>query len=111
MARARRKQSESARLVLHDMALIVLSVLVAVLLVRTDVIGGLLHSTRELLKVPWLRGLLFLLGGLIIASPLPDELGISLFGFSKAKTSWFVPLSFTFNFIGIVLIGLVAQAV
>lgn len=48
-------------------------------------------------------------GGLIIASPLPDELGISLLGFSKIKTSWFIPLSFFFNFIGIVLIGIVAR--
>ncbi|MFZ2167845.1 MAG: hypothetical protein WAV50_03165 [Minisyncoccia bacterium] len=57
------------------------------------------------------RWLSFFVGGLIIASPLPDELGISLFGFSKIKLSWFIPLSFLFNFVGILLIGLVARAV
>ena len=49
------------------------------------------------------------MGGLIIASPFPDELGIGLLGFSKMRTRWFVLLSFTFNFIGIFLIGLVAK--
>ena len=53
----------------------------------------------------------FFVGGLIIASPLPDELGIGLFGFSKMKMLWFIPLSFVFNFIGIVLIGLVARTI
>lgn len=56
------------------------------------------------------RWLSFFVGGLIIASPLPDELGIGLFGFSKMKTIWFIPLSFVFNFLGIVFIGLVARA-
>ena len=63
-----------------------------------------------LLKLKLFRRVSFFVGGLIIASPLPDELGISLFGFSKIKMSWFIPLSFIFNFIGIVLIGVVAQA-
>jgi|SRR5688572_21687615 len=52
----------------------------------------------------------FFIGGLIIASPFPDELGISLMGFSKMKTAWFIPLSYAFNFIGIILIGLAAKA-
>lgn len=63
-----------------------------------------------LFRLKLFRRLSFFVGGLIIASPLPDELGISLFGFSKMKMSWFIPLSFFFNFIGIVLIGLVARA-
>lgn len=66
---------------------------------------------RALLKLRLFRWVSLFVGGLIIASPLPDELGISLFGFSKLKTSWFVPLSFTFNFLGIVLIGMVARAI
>ncbi len=64
-----------------------------------------------LLKLKLFRWLSFFVGGLIIASPLPDELGVSLFGFSKMKMVWFIPLSFFFNFIGIVLIGLVARAI
>ncbi len=65
---------------------------------------------KVLLKLKFFRWLTFLVGGLIIASPLPDELGISLLGFSKMRTSRFIPLSFTFNLIGILLVGLVARA-
>lgn len=50
------------------------------------------------------------IGGMIIASPFPDELGISLMGFSKLRTLWFLPLSYAFNFVGILLIGLAAKA-
>lgn len=66
---------------------------------------------KTLFRLKLFRCASFFVGGLIIASPLPDELGISLLGFSKIKTSWFVPLSFVFNFIGIVLIGLVARTI
>ena len=66
---------------------------------------------RALFKMKFFRWFTFFLGGIIIASPLPDELGIGLLGFSKMKVSWFVPVSFVFNFIGICLIGLVARAV
>lgn len=64
---------------------------------------------KVLLKLKYFRWLTFLMGGLIIASPFPDELGIGLLGFSKMRTRWFIILSFTFNFIGILLIGLVAK--
>ena len=71
---------------------------------------GMGKRTRVLLRLKWFRWFTFLAGGLIIASPLPDELGISLLGFSKMKTFLFIPLSFTFNFAGILLIGLAAKA-
>ena len=65
---------------------------------------------KLLLKLKLFRWLTFFAGGLIIASPFPDELGISLLGFSKMRTSWFIPLSFALNCIGILLIGWVAKA-
>lgn len=64
---------------------------------------------KAILKMRFFRWFTFLIGGLIIASPLPDELGIGLLGFSKMKAWRFVPFSFTFNFIGILLIGLIAK--
>ena len=64
---------------------------------------------KVLLKLKYFRWLTFLMGGLIIASPFPDELGIGLLGFSKMRIWWFILLSFTFNSIGILLIGLVAK--
>lgn len=63
-----------------------------------------------LFRLKLFRWLSFFVGGLIIASPLPDELGIGLLGFSRTKLAWFIPLSFAFNFIGIFLIGLVARS-
>jgi hypothetical protein len=65
---------------------------------------------KHLIKLRFFRQFTFLLGGIIIASPLPDELGLTLLGFSKIKTSWFLPLSFVFNFIGIYFVGLAARA-
>lgn len=51
-----------------------------------------------------------ILGALIIASPLPDEIGLALLGFSKVRPAIVIPLVFLFNSIGILAIGLVAQA-
>lgn len=44
------------------------------------------------------------IGAIIIASPLPDELGISLMGISKMKPIIFAVISFLLNSIGIFLI-------
>ena len=65
---------------------------------------------KVLFKLKLFRWLTFLVGGLIIATPFPNELGISLLGLSKIKTRLFIPLSFILNFIGISLVGLVAKA-
>jgi hypothetical protein len=65
---------------------------------------------KHILKLKYFRWGTFLLGGLIIASPFPDELGISLMGLSKMKTKSFILISVFFNFIGILLIGLVAKS-
>lgn len=70
---------------------------------------GTRKRIKVLFKLKSFRWLTFFAGGLIIASPLPDELGISLLGFSKMKTSGFIPLSFAFNFIGILLISWIAK--
>ncbi|MDO8617415.1 MAG: hypothetical protein Q7N87_00765 [Candidatus Uhrbacteria bacterium] len=64
---------------------------------------------RSVIRLKSFRWLTFFLGALIIASPLPDELGLTMMGFSKTKTSLFIPVSFIFNFLGILVIGLVAK--
>ena len=56
------------------------------------------------------RRLLPFIGGLIIASPLPDELGLTLLGIVRMHTSRFLFLSFVFNSAGILLIGLAARS-
>lgn len=65
---------------------------------------------RMLFKLRIFRWLTFMLGGMILASPFPDELAVSIFGFLHIETKWFIPISFVFNFIGILIIGLVANA-
>ena len=52
-----------------------------------------------------------ILGALIIASPLPDEFGVSLLGLSRTRTSMFLLVSFVMNFLGILLVAAVASAV
>lgn len=64
----------------------------------------------KLLKFRFFRYLTFFAGGLIIASPLPDELGVGLLGLSRMREIYFVPLSFVFNFLGIFTIGLIAAS-
>ena len=71
------------------------------------------HSYRRLhhiFKFRIFRFLTIFLGALIIASPLPDELGLAMMGISKMKLSVFVPVSFIMNFLGILLIGLIANS-
>ena len=70
---------------------------------------GVLKRTRAIFRLRFFRWFTFLLGGLIIASPLPDELGIALLGFSNLKTSWFFWLSLFFNFLGILGICIAAR--
>jgi len=57
------------------------------------------------------RWFTLLAGGLILASPLPDELAVALLGFSHVSTRYFAYLSFAFNFLGIIGIGLAARTI
>ncbi len=56
------------------------------------------------------RRVLPIVGALIIASPLPDELGLALMGFSKMSNRYFFVISYIMNVAGILLIGLVAHS-
>lgn len=51
-----------------------------------------------------------LVGGLVIASPLPDEVGLALMGMSKVRSYYVIPLSFVMNVIGIWAIISIAHA-
>lgn len=59
----------------------------------------------------FLRWLSPLIGALIIASPLPDELGITMLGLSKLKLRTLLPITFVLNAVGIFLIGLAARSI
>lgn len=49
-----------------------------------------------------------IVGALIIASPLPDEMGITMMGMSKINKRTLVAISFIMNFIGILAVAYVA---
>lgn len=61
-------------------------------------------------KSPYFVWFAPVLGGLIIASPLPDEVGISLMGLSKINTWHFILLTYVLNVSGIFLVVFLSQA-
>lgn len=65
---------------------------------------------KSLFKAKLFRWFTFLIGGIIISSPLPDELGLAMMGLSKTGLASFIPVSATFNLIGVFLISLAARA-
>ncbi|HEY6020810.1 MAG TPA: hypothetical protein VIY48_13210 [Candidatus Paceibacterota bacterium] len=95
-----------------------LSDLVLFLFVRTRIAadakvmatGPRLKLVVRALKHSRLRFVLPVIGALIIASPLPDELGMLLMGVSSVKSRTFLVVSFCMNALGILLIGLAARA-
>lgn len=62
------------------------------------------HHFIQVLHSKYFSWTLPVIGTLIIASPLPDELGVTLLGISKMKTFKFVLISFILNAIGIFLV-------
>lgn len=67
-----------------------------------DRLGGS-HLTK-LLSTKYFSWTFPVFGAIVIASPLPDELGVSLMGIAKMKTYQFIILSFILNAVGIFLI-------
>ncbi|MBI2444000.1 MAG: hypothetical protein HYV42_02030 [Candidatus Magasanikbacteria bacterium] len=68
-----------------------------------------LRLHRRLTDLKYFHLLVPLFGAVIIASPLPDELGLLLLGLSRIKTGTVAALTFSLNFLGILVIGLIAQ--
>ncbi|MBI5044550.1 MAG: hypothetical protein HZC02_01360 [Candidatus Levybacteria bacterium] len=62
------------------------------------------HHFRRVLHTKYFSWTLPVIGAVIIASPLPDEVGVSLMGISKMKTYQFLIVSFILNAIGIFLV-------
>jgi hypothetical protein len=69
-----------------------------------------LSKLQRLFKLRIFRFLIPFLGALVIASPLPDEIGLAMMGLSRMHVKVLVPVSFAMNFLGIVLVALAAQA-
>lgn len=56
------------------------------------------------LHLGFMRWLSPIIGAAIIASPLPDEFGITLLGMSKIKLGIFIPIALVMNALGIYLL-------
>ncbi|MEK7660290.1 MAG: hypothetical protein AAB343_03750 [Patescibacteria group bacterium] len=50
------------------------------------------------------------MGAIIIASPFPDEVGISLMGISQLKNWQFLVISFLLNSLGILFVVTIAKS-
>ncbi len=59
---------------------------------------------KLLFKSPYFAWVLPLVGAFIIASPLPDEAGVTMLGLSKIKKWQFFLLAFALNSVGIFLV-------
>ena len=74
-----------------------------------DEIGALIDKTKiKKLKKSKLKWLIPGIAGLIIASPLSDEIAIAFLGATKIKDNLFMLLVFTLNFIGILIMTTIA---
>ncbi len=67
--------------------------------------------TKVLFKSPYFAWLLPLAGAFIIASPLPDEAGVSMLGLSKIKKWQFFLVALVLNSIGIFIVVTAARAI
>jgi hypothetical protein len=66
---------------------------------------------RQVFRRKLFRYFVPFIGGLIIASPLPDELGVSVLSLSKLEEKYFFAISFFCNSAGILAIALIARGI
>lgn len=64
--------------------------------------GG--DKLRHLIHTKYFSWTLPVIGALLIASPLPDEIGVGLMGISRMKTYQFILLSFVLDVAGVFLV-------
>ncbi|MDQ3007985.1 MAG: hypothetical protein M3Q81_00115 [bacterium] len=64
--------------------------------------GG--RHLQALLRTKYFSWAMPLIGAMLIASPLPDEIGVSLMGISKMSIYKFVLITFVLNSIGIFMV-------
>lgn len=72
--------------------------------------GPWVRKLKALFKTPFLSWAVPFAGALVIASPLPDEVGLAMLGLSKADLRFLVPVSYAMNYLGILLVAWAAQS-
>jgi len=65
---------------------------------------------RKVFRTKLLQHVLPLLGAFVLASPLPDEIGLAMLGFSKVDKDRFLLISLAMNSFGIFVIGVIARS-
>jgi hypothetical protein len=77
-----------------------------------DILDFIRHSplkkTMHFFKMRIFRWVWPTMGAAIIVSPLPDELGLAMMGISRMPTYVLLPMTFVFNYLGILLISSIA---
>jgi len=73
--------------------------------IKPSVMKKIMHSFH----LGFMKWVSPLLGALIIASPLPDELALTLLGLSKTRVAVLIPISFIMNFLGILALLVFAE--
>lgn len=68
--------------------------------------GRWTKKLTALAQTPLLSWAVPVMGALVIALPLPDEIGIAMLGLSKTDLRFLVPVSYAMNYLGIFLVGL-----
>jgi len=68
------------------------------------------------IRIPQADGLLsrmflFVLGGVVLMSPLPDEVGAMMMGIGRTRTPWFLGMAFVAKFLGVLAIAGISLAV
>lgn len=69
------------------------------------------HHLKKILHTRYFSWTLPVLGAIIIASPLPDELGVSLLGISAMTATKFAAVSFLSHTLGMISVVLLAGAI
>lgn len=65
---------------------------------------------RKLFKTPYFSWALPIIGAIVIMSPVPDEVGLSLLGVSKIKTWQLLGLLYFLDVLGVFLIVILAKS-
>lgn len=71
--------------------------------------GSWIRKIKALFKTPFLSWAVPVAGALVIASPLPDEVGLAMLGLSKTDLRFLIPISYAMNFLGIMLVAWAAH--
>ena len=64
---------------------------------------------QKLMRIKMFSITMIILGAIIIASPLPDELGLAMMGLTKVKRATMASISFTLNTLGVLVVLLISR--